>query len=90
MVAKPRNEALNLEEINLVDDNTALAQEMTDMMNSLVTASNHQMTIALELTKLISTHSSDLSAEKILQNFQDASIAVTRSFPLRNLCEELG
>ncbi len=65
---------------------------MMGMMGSLVEASQHQIQMALELTKIIvdKNTASSMTEKEILSAFQRSSQAVSRQSPLKEFWERMG
>ena len=65
---------------------------MMGMMSGLVEASQHQIQMALELTKIIvdKNTASSMTEKEILSTFQRSSQAVSRHSPLKELWERMG
>jgi len=64
---------------------------MTDVMSSMIEASNNQMILAIELTKLAVEKNSakDLNEDDIFSIFKKASGVIAESSPLKTLLEKL-
>jgi len=60
-----------------------------DGMNNLIEASNNQMMLAIELTKLVVTHTDGKgrNVEEVFAIFQKASELVAENLPLKSLLE---
>ena len=65
---------------------------MMGMMSGLVEASQHQIQMALELTKIIvdKNTASSMTEKEILSAFQRSSQAVSRQSPLKEFWERMG
>lgn len=66
-------------------------EAMAGMMSGLIEASNNQMMLAIELTKLAVEKSSakDMDEEDVFSVFKKASGVIAESFPLKALWEKL-
>jgi len=64
---------------------------VSDMLDSFTEASNHQMMMAIELTKVVVSKNSDpnLSEEKIFDTFKNAAKVIFECSPLRAILEKL-
>ena len=62
------------------------------MVSGLIEASNHQTTMAIELTKLVVLKNPDCSMteDKIFSTFKKATKVIADSFPLKSLMEQCG
>ncbi|MBP9742987.1 MAG: hypothetical protein KBD37_06490 [Burkholderiales bacterium] len=65
-------------------------EAFSNMMESLIEASNHQTSMAIELAKLVIEKHPDqkISEDKIFSIFKKASKVVAESFPLKSLLEQ--
>jgi hypothetical protein len=65
-------------------------EAIAGMMNDMIETSNHQQTVALELTKLIveKITTENLNEEKIFSVYQRATKVVAESFPLQEIWEK--
>lgn len=63
---------------------------MADVMNGMMEASNNQMTLAIELTKLAVSKNTaqDMNEDDVFSIFKKASGVITESFPLKALWEK--
>lgn len=65
--------------------------DMMGIMHGMLEASNNQMLIALELTKLIvSNDTVDNREEQVLSAFKKATQVVSENVALKNLIEQMG
>lgn len=65
-------------------------EAFSDIMNSLLEAGKHQMTISLELTRLVvESTSKEMSEEKVFSTFKQAAKVVSESFPLKELTQKI-
>lgn len=66
-------------------------EAMAGVMNGLIEASNNQMMLAIELTKLAVEKSTakDINEDDIFSVFKRASGVIAESFPLKALLEKL-
>lgn len=91
-----KNSALKRQEEDDFDFSDMIGSPGDDAINgmfsNLVGASNHQMNIAIELTKLVIEKGSvpDIKEEAVFSIFKRASKAVSESFPLKPLWDQLG
>jgi hypothetical protein len=69
------------------DDN----ETMADLMSGLIEASNNQMRLAIELTKLAldKNAAKDMNEDEVFSIFKKASAVIAESFPLKSLLENL-
>jgi hypothetical protein len=63
---------------------------MAGVMNGMIEASNNQMTLAIELTKLAVEKSTakDMNEDDVFSIFKKASGVIAESFPLKALWEK--
>lgn len=63
---------------------------MSGMMNNMVEASNHQMVLAIELTKLAveKTSKQNMNEEDVFATFKKASAVIAENFPFNSLWEK--
>lgn len=91
-----KNSALKRQEDDDFDFSDMIGSPGNDtingMLGNLMGASNHQMNIALELTKLVIEKGSvaDIKEEAVFSIFKRASKTVSESFPLKPLWDQLG
>lgn len=64
---------------------------MAGVMNGLIEASNNQMLLAIELTKLAIDKgcTKDMNVDDVFSIFKKASNVIADSFPLKSLMEQL-
>ena len=65
---------------------------MTNMMGQMIDASNNQLLLAVELTKLAlkKNTAKEINEDDIFSTFKKAAATVSESFPLKKLWECLG
>ena len=62
---------------------------MTGIMNGMVEASNNQMLLALDLTKLaLDKNSKEMNEDEVFSIFNKASEVIYERYPLRKLMEK--
>jgi len=95
-----KNKVLKKHEAELVDHlefddfdfpaGSPSGEDFAGMIEGLIDASNHQTTVALELTKLVVAKSPDqtMTEDKIFATFKRASKVVHDSYPLKSLLEQ--
>ena len=64
---------------------------MAGLMEGLIESSNHQMLMAIELTKLIVSKNANqnMTDEHVFSSFKRASKVIAENFPLKELFEKL-
>lgn len=72
------------DEANLVGN-----EVLTEMMGNFVEASNEQIKMAVELTKLVVANNSNqtITEENVFATFKKASKVISESYPLKSLLE---
>lgn len=90
MAKKQLNELEVCEEFDF-DEMSYPDDSMADVMSKVIEASNHQMTMAFELTKLIvsSNPSEKNTAEHIFSTFKKATQVVGESFTLKPVMDQI-
>ena len=66
-------------------------ERMADIMSGMIAASNNQMMLAIELTRLAlgKNASTDMKEDEVFSIFKKASGVIAESFPLKSLLENL-
>ena len=92
-----KNNALKKYESELEDvldfsDEGSANEMFAGMVSGMIEASNHQTTMAIELTKLVVSKNADhsMSEDKIFSTFKKATKVIADSFPLKALMEQCG
>lgn len=65
-------------------------EAIADFMHGVIEASNNQMTLAVELTKLVvNKNTNNMNAEEVFSVFKKASDLIANSTPMKGLLEQL-
>lgn len=81
-----------IDDLDFSDDMESPGDEViAGFMSGLIEASNNQLRVAIELTKLVVEKSAgNMSEENVFSAFKRATKVVTESIPLKELWEKFG
>jgi len=85
---KPGKKQEDFFDVIPLDDNDYSDDMMVDVMGNMLEATNNQMAMALELTKLITANSQVKDMEEyVFSIFKKAVKVVGENYPLKNIME---
>lgn len=88
-LATQTNEATEVYFTNSMDEACYDEESVTDLVNTLLSASNKQMELAFELTRLIvESTDKDMKADDIFATFNKASDTIAEKFPLKAMWDK--